>query len=281
MSYVKPVLLATALLSAGAILPCTARADGMVPETSVVIINEADGETTMKVKNTDPRPALLYTIIQHVPEDQETLFTVTPPVARVDPGQTQLVRFILTNKTPLKTERLARVIFDGIGERKDSNSNTVAIRVRQNLPVVITPKGLPVNLEPWKLLKWTVVDGKLKVSNDSPYVVRLGATVKILPMGKTGELPSTYLLPGQATLVMMPKDDVKTNAGKKDARPSQPTKEEMEELMRLYPGATGVDFQPATRYGYLTDRHQAKIETAATSPASAPAASPAPIGDTH
>jgi P pilus assembly chaperone PapD len=236
----------------------------MVPETSVVLIDEAVGETAMKVRNTDDKSALLYTIIEHVPDDQEKLFTVTPPVARVDPGQTQLVRFILTNKTPLKTERLARVVFDSIGERKDPDASVVAIRVRQNLPVIIHPKGLAVNREPWKLLKWEAVDGKLRVVNASPYVVRLGATVEVFPMKKQAYLPNTYMLPGQSTYVMMPKDDKRKGAPRKPAQKNADvtaeTKAEVEEMLKLFPGATSIRFQPATSYGYMADLYDARIE---------------------
>ncbi|WP_306715563.1 fimbria/pilus chaperone family protein [Burkholderia dolosa] len=243
----------------------SAHAAGMVPETSVVLIDEAVGEATMKVRNTDDKSALLYTIIEHVPDDQEKLFTVTPPVARVDPGQTQLVRFILTNKTPLKTERLARVVFDSIGERKDPDASVVAIRVRQNLPVIIHPKGLAVNREPWKLLKWEAVDGKLRVVNASPYVVRLGATVEVFPMKKQAYLPNTYMLPGQSTYVMMPKDDKRKGAPRKPAQKNADvtaeTKAEVEEMLKLFPGATSIRFQPATSYGYMADLYDARIET--------------------
>ncbi|AIO73352.1 fimbria/pilus chaperone family protein [Burkholderia multivorans] len=265
MSYFTRLLpaLLPLVLTAGPTAP--AHAAGMVPETSVVLIDEAVGETAMKVRNTDDKPALLYTIIEHVPDDQEKLFTVTPPVARVDPGQTQLVRFILTNKTPLKTERLARVVFDTIGERKDPDASVVAIRVRQNLPVIMHPKGLAVNREPWKLLKWESVDGKLRVVNPSPYVVRLGATVEVLPMKKQAYLPNTYMLPGQSTYVMMPKDDKRQDAPRKPsakhADVTAGTKAEVENMLKLFPGATSIRFQPATSYGYMADIYEARIET--------------------
>ncbi|PCE33576.1 fimbria/pilus chaperone family protein [Burkholderia ubonensis] len=264
MSHLARLLSALLPLFLTAGTAASAHAAGMVPETSVVLIDEAVGEAAMKIRNTDDKSALLYTIIEHVPDDQEKLFTVTPPVARVDPGQTQLVRFILTNKTPLKTERLARVVFDSIGERKDPDASVVAIRIRQNLPVVIHPKGLPVNREPWKLLKWEAVDGKLRVVNASPYVVRLGATVQLLPAGKQAYLPNTYMLPGQSTYVMMPKDDKRNAAQRKQAGKggdaTAETKAEVEEMLKLSPGATSIRIQPATSYGYMADIYEARIE---------------------
>ena len=72
-----------------------ARADGMVPDTSVVIVNEADGEATVSVTNTDNKMALLHVTLENIPEDSDTLLFVTPPLTRVEASKSQLVRFIL------------------------------------------------------------------------------------------------------------------------------------------------------------------------------------------
>lgn len=174
-----------------------AHASGMLPETSVVIVNEADGEASMNVKNTDATPTLLYTSLQNLPEDRESLLVVTPPVARVDPDETQLVRFILQTKEPLKTQRLKRVTFEGIPQKSAEGGVKVTMNVRQNLPVIIHPKGLEMNREPWKLLTWSLQNGKLTVKNDSPYVVRLAQAVALLPNHVDVDLGRTYLLPGE------------------------------------------------------------------------------------
>lgn len=91
-----------------------AAADGMLPETTVVLLYEEQGEATMNVKNTDAAPALLHSVVHNMPEDVEPLLIVTPPITRVEAGETQLVRFISTLKEPLKTQRLKRVTFEGI-----------------------------------------------------------------------------------------------------------------------------------------------------------------------
>ncbi len=151
----------------------------------------------MNVKNTDATPTLLYTSLQNLPEDRESLLVVTPPVARVDPDETQLVRFILQTKEPLKTQRLKRVTFEGIPQKSAEGGVKVTMNVRQNLPVIIHPKGLEMNREPWKLLTWSLQDGKLTVKNDSPYVVRLAQAVALLPNHVDVDLGRTYLLPGE------------------------------------------------------------------------------------
>lgn len=224
-------VVATALLTA---IVTPARADGMQPATTVVVLNEADGEAGITVRNTDAGPALLYSSIEHILEDDEPLVAITPPVVRVEGGQTQLVRFINQSTSPLKTQRLKRVFFEGIPQRDASVVARIGVTVRQNLPVILHPRGLPRHREPWKLLKWKVVGQQLVVSNDSAYVVRLAQGVNLLPGGGAVNLPRSYLLPGQSLKLPMPSD----------ARTSQ--------AVRLF---------PATVYGYSVDSYDAPLDS--------------------
>jgi len=207
-------------------------ASGMLPETSVVIINEADGESTMNVKNTDPAATLLHTSIQHLPEDKEALVVVSPPVARVEPDETQLVRFILQLKEPLKTQRLKRVVFEGIPQRSADGGVKVTMNVRQNLPLIIHPKNLAANREPWKLLKWTVEGDNLMMHNDSAYVVRFAQAVSLLPSKVDVDMGRTYILPGE-------KLSGQIKEGATDA--------------------TTVRMSPATVYGFSVDNFDAPL----------------------
>lgn len=215
------------------ILPVMADATGMVPETSVVIVEAQDGEATMNVKNTDSTPMLLTTTIQDIGQDQEKLLLVSPPAIRVDGGKTQKVRFMLINKQPLKTERLRRVIFNGIPPQ-NKGKNEVRMSISQNLPVLIRPAGLARDEAPWKRLDWKVAGDKLTVSNDSPYVVRLAQGVKTLPGNVTSTLLQSYILPGQHLTLTTP-------AGQSLA------------------GATQVRISPATTWGYSVNTYDAPL----------------------
>ncbi|TNV09883.1 fimbrial protein, partial [Buttiauxella sp. B2] len=141
-------------------------ATGMVPETSVVVVEASDGEGAINITNTDNYPVLMLTTLQDIPEDKTPLLTITPPAARVEAGKTQRVRFILTDKTPLKTERLKRVIFEGVPPQV-KGKNQVRMTVRQNLPVLIRPAGLARDEAPWKLLVWKQSGNTLTVTNPS------------------------------------------------------------------------------------------------------------------
>jgi P pilus assembly chaperone PapD len=230
-SLVVPALLATSGIS-----PEFAKAAGMVPQTSVVIVNEADGEATIKVTNTDNTAVLLLVNLENIPEDNQPLLLVTPPVSRVEAGKSQWVRFILRSEgAPLKTQRLKRVTFEGVAQVDPAQKDTarIGVGIRQNLPVIVHPKGLPPEREPWKGLTWRHSNGKLTVSNDTRYVVRLSQQLTLLPMQATAQLPRTYLLAGEQLSV-----DVPPAAA----------------------GAHSVRLYPATVYGFAVDAYDSPLK---------------------
>ncbi len=215
------------------LMAAQAQAYGMVPDTSVVIVNEADGEASVTVTNTDANLALLHITLQDIPEDTEQLVFVTPPLARVEASKSQLIRFILQSEKPLVTQRLKRVIFEGIPQGKahaETGNARVGVTVRQNLPVILHPKGLKPNRTPWTDLQWSLNNGQLTVSNDTPYVVRLAQEVQLLPSGNA-MLPKAYVLPGEKLSV---------------AASSQTAKQ--------------VRIQPATVYGFSAPPFEAPLK---------------------
>lgn len=206
--------------------------DGMRPETTVVVLNEADGEVSINVTNTDKLPALLHSAIENLPEDLEPLIVVTPPVTRVDAGERQMVRLLSIAKEPLKTQRLKRVSFEGIPQAQPGSGATIGISLRQNLPLILHPKGLPRHEAPWELLTWHVQGQALTVRNDSAYVVRFASDVRLNPQKVKASLPRTYILPGEALSV---------------------------DLKKPMPGSRSVTFEPATVYGFTVDSYDALL----------------------
>ncbi|MBS3046405.1 fimbria/pilus chaperone family protein [Enterobacter mori] len=226
--------IASALLLAGLFSTGAAFAAGVKPDTSVLIINADDGEGVMNIQNTDSTPIMLLTKIEHIAEDKSNLITVTPPLARVEANKTQLVRFILTGDGNFKTQRLQRVYFEGL-PIKNKGVNNIEVTVRQNLPVIINPKGLAPKRDPWTLLSWSVDNQHLVVKNDSPYVVRLAQAVNAQPGNQELLLPRAYVLPGER-LVLQP---VKKSA---------------------LGNITKVTLHPATVYGYAVDSYTADVK---------------------
>jgi P pilus assembly chaperone PapD len=204
----------------------------MLPETTLVVLYEEQGEATINIKNTDAAPALLHSVVENVPEDVEPLLIVTPPITRVEAGDTQLVRFISTLKEPLKTQRLKRVSFEGIPQAQVPGGTTIGITLRQNLPLILHPRGLPLHHTPWELLKWKHTGERLTVHNDSAYVVRLAPEVQLLPQKVVATLPRTYVLPGEVLTLSVD---------------------------GALAGVNAVDIQPATVYGFAADSYRAPI----------------------
>ncbi|MBI0278586.1 fimbria/pilus periplasmic chaperone (plasmid) [Hafnia alvei] len=209
-------------------LSLPAHATGMVPETSVLLVDAAKGQATMNVKNTDAGPLLLYTNVVDVLDEKEPgRLLVTQPVVRVEAGQTQMVRFIYTATNPSQVEKLKRVSFEGIPP-KDKNKNVLTVSIRQDLPVIIHPSNLADNPTPWKGLVWTKSGNTITVSNPSKYIVRLSQQVVLLPSNVPGDIGKTYLLPGQVVSVSI---------------------KNPEKISTL----TQVKIFPATRYGYQSN----------------------------
>ncbi|CQJ67418.1 MULTISPECIES: fimbria/pilus chaperone family protein [Yersinia] len=184
-------------------IPPLALAAGMVPETPLVFILAADGGGTVNVSNTDAGPALLYTTVQNLPDDKSGVTVIpTQPIIRVEGGKIQQVRFVLEGAAAIQVQQLKRVVFEGIPERKPG-ANQMVMTVRQDLPLIIHPPGVPNVNDPWTRLAWAVKNGALTVNNPSPYVVRLDPKVVLLPSNTPGTLAKTYLLPGQSLAVTL------------------------------------------------------------------------------
>lgn len=231
MSCFKGVLLKSLITAALFSVQFAGHAAGMVPETSLLVIDEATHSGTINVKNTDSNPALLYTNVIDLPDDPGLKLMVTQPVVRLEPGQTQQLRFILQTKEPLNVEHYKRVTFEGIPPKSDDNKIKIGINLRQDIPVLIRPKSLAVVTDAWKELKWSTSGSSLKVTNPSKYVVRLAQKVVLQPSGAVGTLNKTYILPGET---------LTTNVNKTAS------------------GDNKVKFFPASRYGvevpsFITD----------------------------
>ncbi|WAH60139.1 fimbria/pilus chaperone family protein [Pseudomonas silvicola] len=179
-------------------------AAGMVPETTVLRVNVADGEASLNVTNTDQVAALLYTTATDLEQKPQPYLLISPPVTRVEAGEKQLVRFLLKPGQTIANQQMLRVIFEGIPERKPGSPGDLNVTVRQNIPVILHPEGLAEDPQPWKHLEWRQTSAGIALNNDSPYIVRLGQRVTILPDNVMLALPHTYVLPRRALTLPLP-----------------------------------------------------------------------------
>ncbi|WP_081070038.1 fimbria/pilus chaperone family protein [Burkholderia cepacia] len=201
----------------------TAYAAGVVPDTSVVIVNEENGEGTMIVRNTDNRPTLLYTNIHVLDGTPKDLVIASPTMARIEAGGSQLVRFMLNTDKPLDKEYLDRVTFEGIPPKNPGKSQVQTL-FRQDLPLIVHPRNLPKMDRPWANLTASISNGEVRLCNPSRYVVRLDQHVDVFPGNGSTNIKHAFLLPGE----------IATGQVKK-----------------LSGAASSVRIFPATVYGYL------------------------------
>lgn len=179
-----------------------ALADGMQPETPLLLVDEKEGEASINVTNTDDKPALLYVKTEHIDEDKNNGIKLLPtqPVVRVEPGKVQKVRFILQTSKPLTHEHMMRAKFSGIPSTSPEDKKTGQVKVNiiftQDIPVIISPKGQPENKEAWKLLTAKQQGTALQITNPSTYIVRLAPEIT-LGEGKKVVIQKTYILPGE------------------------------------------------------------------------------------
>lgn len=216
----------------------TACADGMKPEKSIVIVStDPKHPTVMNVTNTGGTEDMLLVDILPIDEDTADIVVVSPAsgTTRVKPGEPQQVTFTaLDGVQDSSKQRLRRVVFEGAKgtPKRAQKRNEVGVSVRQNLPLIIHPKGLPLEREPWKLLKWVKSGDDLKVENNSPYVVRLSQEFESLPSKTVLGLSSSYVLPNTALIVQRPAGAQNDNK---------------------------VRIHPATVYGFQTDHFEAAV----------------------
>lgn len=209
----------------------SAKAMGLIPETSMLFINEEAKGGSMNVKNSDESPQLLYTSITELPGEKGFHLIATQPVTRVEGGDTQHVRFVLQTDAPLKVEHMARVVFEGIPQKK-VGKDAVGFNIRQDLPVIIHPSGLPERQDSWTLLTWKVNGTTVTLQNTSPYVVRFQPQSVALPSKTTIKFPRSYILPGQSIVV---------------------------DTGRSLAGDTQVTFAPVSRYGVQIENYTAQL----------------------
>ena len=225
-------LLTFAMASAMALHCLHASAMGLVPETSMLFIKESDKGGSINLKNTDEAAQLLYVTIKDLPDDTGTHLLATQPVTRVEGQQTQHVRFVLQTDAPLKVEHMKRVVFEGIPQ-KIPGQNKIGFSIRQDLPVIIHPAGLPEIQDAWKQLSWEAQGNTLTLTNTTPYVVRFQPMAVLMPSRVSVKLTKAYILPGQT---------ITADAGKPITAESN------------------VEFAPVSRYGVQVSNYTAKLE---------------------
>lgn len=168
-----------------------------------VIYNAPDRETTIKLSNKGKQPALTQAWIDNgdsssSPTNADVPFTITPPVARIDPDKSQTLRIFYTGEA-LPQDRESVYWLNVLEvppepQAGQSASNYLQIAFSSRIKLFFRPANLKGNAaEAPSHLGWRLVrDGSttsLEVSNPTPYYVSF-ASIDVNAQGKHGEFKS-------------------------------------------------------------------------------------------
>jgi fimbrial chaperone protein len=211
-------MLGGALLMAGLALPAQA---SFQLESMGVVLEERAGRVNFSIKNTASEPMLLATRVEDLDgKEVSKSILVSPPISRIEAGQSQQVNFVLKQGTRLPHEVLLKASFEGIGQAVD---NSARMPIRQSVGLIVQPASVAVSKTPWDDLSLTMEGDSLVIKNTGLHVVRLAPQLTLLPARKTVPLDNYYLMSGEEKKV------------KVDGKPSS------------------VEILPLSRYGFKQD----------------------------
>ncbi|CNI62841.1 fimbria/pilus periplasmic chaperone [Yersinia mollaretii] len=163
-------------------------------ESTTVILNENEGRTSFTIDNISTYPILLVTkLVDLDGKNLSKQILISPPVTRIDAGQSQQVNFVLKKGTTLETEVLLKASFEGV---EQVPGNAAVMPIRQEIGFLIQPNAVPQIRTPWQELLFSVSGHNLIIKNPSKHVVRLGPQVILVPNNEVVALDSPYIMPG-------------------------------------------------------------------------------------
>ncbi len=117
-----------------------------------VIVNAVDGEATIKLSNEGKSPALTQAWLDTgdasaAPAGIDVPFTVTPPIARIDPGKAQTLRIHYTGeRLPADKESVFWLSVLEVPPKpgtEEMDANKLQLAFRSRIKLFFRPAGLP------------------------------------------------------------------------------------------------------------------------------------------
>lgn len=163
-------------------------------ETMTVILDSEEPRKIFNVKNTGSEPILLSTKVSDLDKQHEIAknIIITPPITRIEPDQSQNINFILKYGIEFDDEQILKASFQGIGVAK---VNSTKMPIRQDIAMLIIPKGLTIEREPWKNLEVKQVNNQLILKNNGKQVIRMAPAFSSLPSNNGYSIGQFYIRP--------------------------------------------------------------------------------------
>lgn len=182
-----------------------AQAD-MVVETTRIVYQEGRRDVTFKVTNTSKeRPAFVQMWLddgnqQASPEDISTPFSMSPPIARVNAGRSQVVRLVYTGE-PQSKDKESLYFFNMLEvPPKSDEPNKLSFAIRTRIKLFFRPKVLendPIasaDKLQWSLKRNTANAWVIEAYNPTPFhmsffALKLVDGNTMVPVNEGGMLP--------------------------------------------------------------------------------------------
>lgn len=198
MHFIRTTGLAVALLPLALM---TANA-GVIIGGTRVIFEGAKKETTINITNPDNTPYLIQSWIDMQDGGAgKAPFIITPPLYRLDGGQKNLERIVMTGSLPQEQESLFWLNIKAIPSAS-KQMNALQIAVKTRIKLIYRPEGLRASTpeEQANKLTWQQSGNAIQVNNPTPYVINFNE----ITLGGRKLDDVTYVLPGASARFLLP-----------------------------------------------------------------------------
>lgn len=198
MRFIRTTGLAVALLPLALM---TANA-GVIIGGTRVIFEGAKKEATINITNPDNTPYLIQSWIDMQDGGAgKAPFIITPPLYRLDGGQKNLERIVMTGSLPPEQESLFWLNIKAIPSAS-KQMNALQIAVKTRIKLIYRPDGLRASTpeEQANKLTWQRSGNAIQVNNPTPYVINFNE----ITLGGRKLDDVTYVLPGASARFSLP-----------------------------------------------------------------------------
>ena len=190
-------------LALSALTLTTANA-GVIIGGTRLIFDGAKKEASISINNPDSTPYLIQSWIDMQEGNSgKAPFIITPPLYRLDGGQKNIERIVMTGALPQERESLFWLNIKAIpSASKQTNSLQIAVKTR--IKLIYRPEGLRASTpeEQVSKLTWQRTGNNLEVKNPTQYVINFN---EITLAGKKLD-DVTYVLPGASARFALPNE---------------------------------------------------------------------------
>ncbi|MDE4073918.1 molecular chaperone [Enterobacter hormaechei subsp. xiangfangensis] len=198
MRFITTMGLAMALLP----LTLTSVSAGVIIGGTRIIFDGTKKEASIGITNPDNVPYLIQSWIDVQDEQSgKAPFIITPPLYRLDGGQKNLERIVMTGSLPQGQESLFWLNIKAIpSASKQMNSLQIAVKTR--IKLIYRPETLRASTpeEQANKLTWRRAGNTLQVNNPTPYVINFNE----ITLGNKKLDDVTYVMPSGTARFPLP-----------------------------------------------------------------------------